>query len=253
MFNFIRSCQIVLHIACAMFYTPASNAWVSIAPRPPYICCHQSSYFKATLLTEIAAHCGFNLSLQITNDVQLLFLFVDYSYAFFCEMSIQILCSFKNRIFFSIINLCILRYSLLSDINIYCKYFLQFVIWQIIFSIKLHLLKRFPFPPFIDFWQKLSGYISSVQFSHSVVSDSLRPHGLQHTRLPCPSPTPGVYSNSCPLSWWCHPPISSSVVPLSSCPQSFPASGSFQMSQLFASGGQSIGVSASTSVLPMNI
>ena len=94
--------------------------------------------------------------------------------------------------------------------------------------------------------------ISSVQFSHSVVSDSLWPHELQHTRSPCPSPTPGVYPNSCPLSWWCHPTISSSVIPFSSCPQSFPASGSFQMSQLFASGGQSIGVSASASVLPMN-
>ena len=86
---------------------------------------------------------------------------------------------------------------------------------------------------------------SSVQFSRSIVSNSLRPHGLQHARPPCPSPTPGVYPNSCPLSRWCHPTISSSVVPFFSCPQSFPASGSFQMSQLFASGGQSIGVSAS--------
>ena len=94
---------------------------------------------------------------------------------------------------------------------------------------------------------------SSVQFSHSVMSDSLRPHGLQHARPPCPSPTPGVYSNSWPLSWWCHPTISFSVVPFSSRLQSFPASGSFQMSQLFTSGGKSIGVSASASVLPMNI
>ena len=94
---------------------------------------------------------------------------------------------------------------------------------------------------------------SSVQFSHSVVSISLRPHGLQHARPPCPSPTPRVYSNSCPLSQWCHPTISSSVIPFSSCLQSFPASGSFQMSQFFASGGQRIGVSASTSVFPMNI
>ena len=93
---------------------------------------------------------------------------------------------------------------------------------------------------------------SSVQLSHSVVSNSLQPHGLQHARPPCPSPTPEVYSNSCPLSQWCHPTISSSVVPFLSCLQSFPASGSFQMSQFFASGGQSIGVSASTSVLPMN-
>ena len=91
----------------------------------------------------------------------------------------------------------------------------------------------------------------SVQFSCSVMSDSLQPHEVQYARLPCPSPTPGACSNSCLLSQWCHPTISSSVVPFSSCLQSFPASGSFQLSQFFASGGQSIGVSAS--VLPMNI
>ena len=96
-------------------------------------------------------------------------------------------------------------------------------------------------------------YLSSVQFSHSVMSDSLRPHGLQHTRLPCPSPTPRACSNSCPLSQWCHPAISSSVVPFSSCLQSFPTSGSFPVSKFFASGVQNIGVSASASVLPMNI
>ena len=90
-------------------------------------------------------------------------------------------------------------------------------------------------------------------FSHSVVSDSLRPHGLQHTRPPCPSPTPRVCSNSCPLSQWCHPTISSSVAPFSSCPQSFPASGSFPVSQLFSSRGQSIGPSVSASVPSMNI
>ena len=93
----------------------------------------------------------------------------------------------------------------------------------------------------------------SVQFSRSVVSDSLWPHGLQHTRPPCPSPTPRAYSNSCSLSRWCHPTISSSVVPFSSLLQSLPASGSFQMSQFFTSGGQSIRVSASASVLPMSI
>ena len=91
-----------------------------------------------------------------------------------------------------------------------------------------------------------------IQFSCSVVSEFLWPHGLQHARPPCPLPTPWVYPNSCPLSWWCHPTISSPVVPFSSCPQSFPASESFPISQLLASGGQSIGVSASTSVLPMN-
>ena len=90
------------------------------------------------------------------------------------------------------------------------------------------------------------------QFSHSVVSNSLQPQELQHTRPPCPSPTPGVHSNSHPSSQWCHPAISSSVVPFSSCPQSLPASGSFPMSQLLEWGGQSIGVSASASVLLMN-
>ena len=94
--------------------------------------------------------------------------------------------------------------------------------------------------------------ICSVHFSRSVMSDSLQLNEPQHARPPCPSPTPGVHPNPCPLCRWCHPTISSSVVPFSSCPQSFPASGSFQMSQLFASGAQIIGVSASTSVLPMN-
>ena len=93
----------------------------------------------------------------------------------------------------------------------------------------------------------------SVQFSQSVMSDSLQPYGLQHSRLPCPSPTPGACSNSCPSSQWCHPTISSSVVPLFSCCQSFPASGSFPVSWLLASGGWSTKVSVSASVLPMNI
>ena len=93
----------------------------------------------------------------------------------------------------------------------------------------------------------------SLQFSRSVVSDSLWPHGLQHTRLPCSSPTPRACWNSCPSSWWCHPTISSSVISFSPCLQSFPESGSFPRSQFFASGGKNIGVSASASVLPMNI
>ena len=96
------------------------------------------------------------------------------------------------------------------------------------------------------------GSISSVQFSCSVVSDSFRPHGLQHARPPCPSSTSRASLNSCPLSWWWHPTISSSVFPFSFCLQFFPALGSFLMSQLFPSGGQSIGVSASTSVFPVN-
>ena len=93
----------------------------------------------------------------------------------------------------------------------------------------------------------------AVQFSRSVMSDCLRPHGLQHTRFTCPSPTPRACSNSCPSSWCCHPIISFSVVPFSSRLQSFPASGSFQMSQFLASGGQSIGISASASIFPLNI
>ena len=104
--------------------------------------------------------------------------------------------------------------------------------------------------PFFGFW--LLNQSCSVQFSCAVMSDSLQPHELQHASLPCPLPTPRVYPNSCPLSWWCHATIASSVIPFSSCPQSFPASGSFQMSQRFASGAQSIGVSASTSVLSKN-
>ena len=95
--------------------------------------------------------------------------------------------------------------------------------------------------------------LSSAQFSQSVMPDSLRLHGLQHARPPCPSPTPRVYSNLCPSSRWCHPTISSSAIHFSSCLQSFPASGSFPMSQFFTSGSQSIGVSASASVLPINI
>ena len=104
-------------------------------------------------------------------------------------------------------------------------------------------------PLITDRWKKLT---HTVQFSCSVVPDSLLPREPQHSRPPCPSPTPGVRPNPCPLSRWCHPTILSSVIPFYSCPQSFPASGPFPMSQLFASGGQSIGVSASASVLPMN-
>jgi len=105
------------------------------------------------------------------------------------------------------------------------------------------------------FWMKgsLPCIFPSIQFSPSVVSNSLRPHGLQHARPPCPSPTPRACSNLCPFSWWCHPTFSSSVSLFSSHLQSFPAWGSFLRSQFFASGGQSIGVSASASVNPMNI
>ena len=111
-------------------------------------------------------------------------------------------------------------------------------------------MKKQKFQSRIQYTQKVQ--FSSVQFSCLVISDSLGPHEPQHSRPPCPSPTPGVHTNPCPLCRWFHPTISSSVIPFSSCPQSFPASGSLQMSQLSASGGQSILVSASASVLPMN-
>ena len=113
-----------------------------------------------------------------------------------------------------------------------------------------HKIKRH-FPLGRNLWQT-SVQFSSVQSSCLVMSDSLQPHESQQVSPPCPSPTPGVYSNSCPCSWWCHPAISSFVIPFSSCPQSLPASGSFSMSQLLPWGGQSVGVSASASVLPMN-
>ena len=116
----------------------------------------------------------------------------------------------------------------------------------------------------MDFSKKVSKYklypghrfwsnISSVQFNHSVVTESLWPHWLHHNKPPCPSPTPGAYSNTCPSSQWLHPTISSCVIPFSSCPQSFPASGSFVMIQFFTSGDQTIGISASAAVLPINI
>ena len=132
----------------------------------------------------------------------------------------------------------------------------QSLIWNLesighptLYLILPHLL---PHLTFTTTFRTINIY-GSVQFSHSVKSNSLRPHGLQHIRPPCPSPTPGVYSNSCPSSWWCHPTISSSVIPFSFCLQSFSASGSFPVSQLFTSGGQSIGASALASVLPVNI
>ena len=122
---------------------------------------------------------------------------------------------------------------------------------KIAFKICLTMHCSFTFN--ISFMLPTDTQFSLVQFSHSVMSNSLRPHGLQHARPPCPSPAPRVYPNSCPLSRWCHPTISSSVIPFSSHPQSFPASGSFQMSQLSASGGQIIGVSTLASAFPMTI
>ena len=141
--------------------------------------------------------------------------------------------------------------KLLSDCHFFCSYSLSNSLDQ---SYITHLILLLSQSLIISTWINpvVEVFIVLVQFSCSVMSDSLWPDGLQHTRLPCPSPAPRVYSNLCPLSWWCHPTISSSVVPFSSCPQSFSATGSFLMSQFFTSGGQSIGVSASTLVLPMN-
>ena len=120
---------------------------------------------------------------------------------------------------------------------------------------RIYYLKYTKYPSINLMWVFTYAKIDRLLYQFSSVAHpclTLLPHGLQHARPPCTSPTPGVHTNPCPLCRWCHPTISSSVVPFSSCPQSFPASGSFQMSQHSTSGGQSIGVSASTSVLPMN-
>ena len=127
-----------------------------------------------------------------------------------------------------------------------------FIIWIEVSQTEKGGVIQYCFSNFTALWRHLLLPFYSVQFSRLAVSDTLQPHGWQHARLPCPSPTPRVYSNSCRLSRWCHPTISS-VIPFSSRLQSFPSSGSFQMSQFFTPSGQSIGVSASASVLPVNI
>ena len=135
--------------------------------------------------------------------------------------------------------------------HLYCYLLnISFQLTQSVCPPVLKIKEQFIYNKNTKFWQLC--IVTSVQFSHAVMSDSLRPHGLQHARPPCPSPTPRVHPNSCPLSQWCHPTILSSVIPFSSCLQSFSASGSFQMSQFFTSSGQRIGVSALASVLPMN-
>ena len=156
------------------------------------------------------------------------------------------------------------RLSIFSHVGLSLGYSLwrsdcsNFFYWVFFFlGVLKNILEIHPFCLYVNTFPESVTFLyilfSSVQFSRSVVSDSLRSHGLQHSRPPFPLPTPRVYSNSCPLNPWCHPTTSSSVAPFSSHLQSFPASGSFQMSQFFASGGQNIGVSASALVLPMNI
>ena len=134
-------------------------------------------------------------------------------------------------------------------------HFYSWSAWRDIYEPKCHwnIVRTSDQKNIIGIWKYiLHGHITDTLFSYSVMSNSLSPHGLQHTRLLCPSPSPRACSNSCPLSWWCHLNISSSVTHFSSGPQSFPASGSLPMSQLFTSGDQSIGALASASVLPMN-
>ena len=139
-------------------------------------------------------------------------------------------------------------FSLLSSLKMYPpKQNTNFVCWASV-HISMQIFLAFFYSCIIRMC-----HVYSVQFSYSVVLDSLQPHGLQHARLSCPSPTPRACSNSCPSNLWCHPTISSSVVPFSFCLQSFPASGSFPMSQFFTSGGQSNGASTLSSALPMNI
>ena len=158
---------------------------------------------------------------------------------FFCDSNFMYIESFLYVLCISYVTLCILQPFVLLQSE-------YFIIW-------LNTKSSDNYWFIIQLTSTLFHVqFSSVQFSRSVMSDSLRPHEPLHARPPCPSPTPGVHPNPCPLSRWCHPNILSSVVPFSSCPQSFPASKSFPMSQLFASGGQSIGVSASTSVFPVN-
>ena len=138
---------------------------------------------------------------------------------------------------------------------LYCSLFFQGInVWSTLpWSLDVYIVHRLIISNVSTvFYSMYTPKCNSVQFSRSVVSDSLPPHELQHARPPCLSQTPRVYPNPCPSSQWCHPAISSSVIPFSSCPQSLPASGLFPMSQLFAWGGQSTGVSASASVLPMN-
>ena len=182
----------------------------------------------------------------------LLFVFVVHSFLLLCYFFdlLKSLAQLLFKLFFPILDTELIHFQF-SCLHIRTPLLslYRLMIWDaIISSFTLNILNIT-----YDFYLVHPLYqFSSVQFSRSVVSDSSQPHGLQHSRLPCPSSTPGAYSNSCPSSWWYHPTISSSVVPFFSRLQSFPASGSFPISQFFPSGGHSIGISAS-SVLPMNI
>ena len=168
------------------------------------------------------------------------FIFLRYLPLCLCVWTFMLFCSGKFRLY-STVSSAIVTILYIRSSN----FILQLKVCILYTNLSLFHPTPLPLSPWKVFPQP-------VQFSHSGVSDSLRPHESQHARPLCPSPTPGVYSNSCPSSRWCHPAISSSVVPFSSCPQSLPASGSFPMSQVFAGGSQSTGISASISVLPMN-
>ena len=185
----------------------------------------------------------------ITISPFLVFFILSRMWAFFWFHFLSTLMSFSMSLTIHLQEKNNLRFWLTGNV----LYFWIFKLWLNIYNIQFAFLDilSVQFSSIKYIHHVVQPSVSSVQFSHSVVSDSLRPHESQHARPPCPSPTPGVHSNSRPLSQWCHPAISSSVVPFS-CPQSLPASESFPMSQLFTWGGQSTGVSPSASVLPMN-
>ena len=175
---------------------------------------------------------------------------MQWSFFSSCSTSQQLFKQLITTFFLKLLSGCQKPHSLSSYVTDCFSNFYGYILFYLI-SKCWNTLKVSSGFSSLPYSQNLSEYIS-VQFSHSVMSDSLQPHESQHARPPCPSPTSGVHSDSCPSSQWCHPVISSSVIPFSSCPQSLPASESFPMNQLFAWGGQSIGVSALASVLPMN-
>ena len=177
-----------------------------------------------------------------------------------CNHFFQYSFQFQSLILFFLIFQLLICYTFRNFHTVFAHlFFFHFLIFSSVFHLGKFYWYIFKLTgSFFSFVLSITRFCNDIlhfcsdQFSRSVMSNSLWPHEPQHARPPCPSPTPGVHPNPCPLSQWCHPTISSSVVQFSSCPQSFPASGSFQMSQLLAWGGQSTGVSASTSVLPMN-
>ena len=235
---------------------------LSSTPSPAFIVCRLFDKGHSDQC-EMISHCGSDLHFSNNERCWASFhVLVSHLYVLFEEMSLQVPFPLFDRVVclfvcFLLVLSCmswlyILEINSLSVVSLaiifshsegclFSVFVISFVVQNLLSLIRSHL--------FIFVFISIT--LSSVQFSCSVVSDSLQPDESQHTRPPCPSPSPGGHKNSCSLSWWCHLTISSSVIPFSSCHQSFPASGSFPMSQLFTSGGQSTGVSASAAVLPM--